>query len=80
MVKLNKLAFKESVADTALAMPIAWGLSYLSLLLLITMGVENAFTLSIFQTMILTVASVTRKYCIRNHFSKKNELKILKSL
>ena len=35
MVKLNKLAFKESVADTALAMPIAWGLSYLSLLLLI---------------------------------------------
>ena len=79
-MNLNKLALKESIADTALAMPIAWGLSYLSLLVLMSMGVENAFTLSIFQTMILTVASVTRKYCIRNHFSKRNELKILKSL
>tara|TARA_B100001248_G_C27386410_1_gene459910 strand:- start:906 stop:1145 length:240 start_codon:yes stop_codon:yes gene_type:complete len=79
-MNLNKLALKESIADTALAMPIAWGLSYLSLLVLMSMGVENAFTLSIFQTMILTVASVTRKYYIRNHFSKRNELKILKSL
>ena len=79
-MNLNKLALKESIADTALAMPIAWGLSYLSLLVLMSMGVENALTLSIFQTMILTVASVTRKYCIRNHFSKRKELKILKSL
>ena len=79
-MRINKLALRESLADTALALPIAWGLSYISLLVLMSMGIENAFTLSIFQTMILTVASVTRKYCIRNHFSKRNELKILKSL
>ena len=79
-MRINKPALRESLADTALALPIAWSLSYISLLVLMSMGVENAFTLSIFQTMILTIASVTRKYYIRNHFSKRNELKILKSL
>ena len=56
-MRINKPALRESLADTALALPIAWGLSYISLLVLMSMGVENAFTLSIFQTMILCVGT-----------------------
>lgn len=59
------------MTDTAIAMPIAWSLSFLSLYFLIKVGVENVISLSIFQTILLTLASVTRKYLVRDHFSKK---------
>ena len=70
-MKLNKKILKESMTDTAIAMPIAWILSFLSLYFLIKVGVENVISLSIFQTILLTLASVTRKYLVRDHFSKK---------
>ncbi len=76
-MKINKAAFRESIADTALALPIAWALSYCSLFILLQFSVNNAFTLSLFQTMILTFASVLRKYFVRVHFHKRGNLRKL---
>ena len=73
-MKINKRNLKESMADTAIALPIAWATSYISLLLMISFGVEDALLISAVQTLILTVVSVVRKYCVRTVFSKRDKL------
>tara|TARA_B100000886_G_scaffold280910_1_gene205003 strand:+ start:1037 stop:1306 length:270 start_codon:yes stop_codon:yes gene_type:complete len=73
-MKLNKRNLKESMADTAIALPIAWATSYISLLLMISFGVKDALLISAVQTLILTVVSVVRKYCVRTVFSKRDKL------
>ena len=62
------------MADTAIALPIAWATSYMSLLLMISFGVKDALLISAVQTLILTVVSVVRKYCVRTVFSKRDKL------
>ncbi len=62
------------MADTAIALPIAWATSYISLLLMISFGVKDALLISAVQTLILTVVSVVRKYCVRTVFSKRDKL------
>ena len=73
-MKINKRYLKESMADTAIALPIAWATSYISLLLMISFGVKDALLISAVQTLILTVVSVVRKYCVRTVFSKRDKL------
>ena len=73
-MKLNKRNLKESMADTAIALPIAWATSYISLLLMISFGIKDALLISAVQTLILTVVSVVRKYCVRTVFSKRDKL------
>ena len=62
------------MADTAIALPIAWATSYMSLLLMISFGVKDALLISAVQTLILTVVSVVRKYFVRTVFSKRDKL------
>ena len=62
------------MADTAIALPIAWATSYISLLLMISFGIKDALLISAVQTLILTVVSVVRKYCVRTVFSKRDKL------
>ena len=76
MNKLDKKNLKESVTDTAIAMPIAWILSYSALALMLTLGVVNAFYISTVQTLVLTIVSVIRKYWIRSIFKKNDILKM----
>ena len=71
--KIDRKTLKESMTDTAIAMPIAWFLSYTTLALMLTMGTVNALYISIVQTLVLTIVSVIRKYCVRIFF-KKNEI------
>ena len=73
-MKINKRTLKESMTDTAIALPIAWATSYISLLLMISFGVKDALLISAVQTLILTVVSVVRKYCVRTVFSKRDKL------
>ena len=73
-MKINKRNLKESMTDTAIALPIAWATSYISLLLMISFGVKDALLISAVQTLILTVVSVVRKYCVRTVFSKRDQL------
>ena len=76
MNKLDKKNLKESVTDTAIAMPIAWILSYSALALMLALEVVNAFYISIVQTLVLTIVSVIRKYWIRSIFKKNDILKM----
>ena len=76
MNKLDKKNLKESVTDTAIAMPIEWILSYSALALMLALGVVNAFYISIVQTLVLTIVSVIRKYWIRSIFKKNDILKM----
>ncbi len=62
------------MTDTAIAMPIAWATSYVSLVLMLSFGVKDALTISAIQTLILTIVSVVRKYCVRTIFSKRDKL------
>ena len=73
-MKINKRNLKESMMDTAIAMPIAWATSYVSLVLMLSFGVKDALTISAIQTLILTIVSVIRKYCVRTIFSKRDNL------
>ena len=73
-MKINKRNLKESMTDTAIALPIAWATSYISLLLMISFGVKDALLISAVQTLILTFVSVVRKYCVRTVFSKRDKL------
>lgn len=73
-MKINKRTLKESMTDTAIAMPIAWATSYISLILMISFGIKDALIISAVQTLILTIVSVIRKYCVRTIFSKRDNL------
>ena len=69
---------RESIFDTAIALPIAWSMSYLTLVVMYALDVSNAFFISLVQTIVLTVVSVFRKYTIRTKF-KKAEVNLMKS-
>ena len=75
---IDKHSLKESMFDTAIALPIAWSMSYLTLVAMYALDVSNAFFISLVQTIVLTVVSVFRKYTIRTKF-KKAEVNLMKS-
>ena len=70
MNKLDKASLKESMIDTSIALPIAWGMSYLTLILMYALNISDAFIISLLQTIVLTVVSILRKYIIRTKFKK----------
>lgn len=71
MMSIDKKSLRESVTDTAIALPLAWGFSYLTLISLYALDISGAFTISLVQTFVLTLVSVIRKYTIRIHFKKR---------
>tara|TARA_B100001057_G_scaffold166978_1_gene167680 strand:- start:64 stop:387 length:324 start_codon:yes stop_codon:yes gene_type:complete len=75
---IDKSSMRESIFDTAIALPIAWSMSYLTLVVMYALDVSNAFFISLVQTIVLTVVSVFRKYTIRTKF-KKAEVNLMKS-
>ena len=75
---IDKRSLKESMFDTAIALPIAWSMSYLTLVAMYALEVSNAFLISLVQTIVLIVVSVFRKYTIRTRF-KKDEVNLMKS-
>ena len=75
---IDKRSLKESMFDTAIALPIAWSMSYVTLVAMYALEVSNAFLISLVQTIVLTVVSVFRKYTIRTRF-KKDEVNLMKS-
>ena len=79
MKKIDRKTLKESMTDTAIAMTIAWFLSYTTLALMLTMGIVNALYISIVQTLVLTIVSVVRKYYVRIFFKKNEILKMDKN-
>ena len=82
MNKLDKASLKESMIDTSIALPIAWGMSYLTLILMYALNISDAFIISLLQTIVLTIVSVLRKYLIRTKFKKTeiiNNKKLLDS-
>tara|TARA_B100001093_G_scaffold320276_1_gene305589 strand:+ start:830 stop:1108 length:279 start_codon:yes stop_codon:yes gene_type:complete len=74
--KIDKKTLRESMTDTAIAMPIAWAMSYGTLVIMLTMGVMNALLISAIQTLVLTIVSVIRKYWVRSIFKKNDQLEI----
>ena len=72
MIKLDKPALKESVADTlmgtAINLPLVWVV--LSLCLMFT---QNALIISLAQAGVLTVVAIIRRYCTRMYFKRKEE-------
>ena len=62
------------------ALPIAWSMSYITLVAMYALEVSNAFLISLVQTIVLTVVSVFRKYTIRTKFKKTEVRKITYSM
>ena len=82
MNKLDKASLKESMIDTSIALPIAWGMSYLTLISMYALNISDAFIITLLQTIVLTVVSILRKYIIRTKFKKTetiNNKKLLDS-
>ena len=75
---IDKSSMRESIFDTAIDLPIAWSMSYLTLVAMYALDVSNAFFISLVQTIVLTVVSVFRKYTIRTKF-KKSEVDLKKN-
>ena len=75
MIKLDKLALKESMADTfvgtAINLPLVWVV--LSLCLMFT---QNALIISLAQAGVLTVVAIIRRYCTRMWFKNKEETNV----
>lgn len=71
MIKIDKKAFKESVADTMLGLAINFPMVYitLSLCLLFT---DDPFIITVIQTFVITVLAIIRRYATRIWFKRKH--------
>jgi hypothetical protein len=68
-------AFKEAVADTAIAIVINFPLNML--LIVIARGYEmSVFTTTVFFTLVFTVVAIARKTYMRVFFEKRNRRKV----
>lgn len=76
MNKIDTKTLRESMTDTAIAMPIAWITSYGILALMMNLGMGNVLLISAIQTVVLTVVSVLRKYIVRSAFKNSEEISI----
>ena len=45
MKQIDKISLKESILDTSIALPIAWGMSYLTLISMYAFAISDAFYL-----------------------------------
>ena len=70
-MKIDKKAFKESVADTMLGLAINFPMVYitLSICLLFTTA---AFVITIVQTIVITIIAIIRRYATRLWFKQRN--------
>lgn len=71
MIKIDKKAMKESIADTMLGLAINFPTVYitLSLCLLFT---DDPFVITVIQTFVITVLAIIRRYATRMWFKEKN--------
>tara|TARA_R110001592_G_scaffold4674_1_gene26182 strand:- start:1080 stop:1301 length:222 start_codon:yes stop_codon:yes gene_type:complete len=72
MIKLDKPALKESVADTfmgtAINLPLVW-----LVLTICLMFTQNALIISLAQAGVLTVVAIIRRYCTRMYFKGREK-------
>jgi len=70
MIKLDKPALKESMADTfmgtAINLPLVW-----LVLTICLMFTQNALIISLAQAGLLTVVAIIRRYCTRMYFKRR---------
>ena len=67
---LRNPVFLEALIDTSSGLPLAWGISFLILLIADFFNFENLLAISCAQTMVLTIVSLLRKVFIRKKFKK----------
>jgi hypothetical protein len=77
MRNFDKRALKESVSDTAIAIPLNVFLNWVFLTVFLAWGM-SAFQISIALTVVFTILAIIRKYYVRVWF-KKNESETAKS-
>ena len=71
MKRSDKLAWKESLSDTAIGTAINFPLNML--ILTITFALEfTVFWTALASWFIFTIVAVVRKYLVRKYFAKKN--------
>jgi len=72
MIKLDKAALKESMADTfmgtAINLPLVW-----VVLTICLMFTQNALIISVAQAGVLTVVAIIRRYCTRMWFKGREK-------
>ena len=69
-LKIRNPVYLEAVIDTSSGLPLAWGVSFLILLVADFLKFENLLAISCAQTIVLTVVSLLRKVFIRKKFKK----------
>lgn len=67
---INNPIFLEALIDTSSGLPLAWGMSFVILMVSDFFSFENLFVISFVQTIVLTVVSLIRKVFIRKKFKK----------
>ena len=71
MKRSDKLAWKESLSDTAIGTAINFPLNMM--ILTITFALEfTVFWTALASWVIFTIVAVVRKYLVRKYFAKKN--------
>ena len=68
--RIKNPVFFEALIDTSSGLPLAWGMSFLILLIADFFNFENLLAISCAQTMVLTIVSLLRKVFIRKKFKK----------
>lgn len=71
-IKNKKAAFKESLVDSFLGLPLNFLISYLLLFFFVKSGVNDIIYFSVGQSILLLFFSVLRKFIIRIKFSSDN--------
>lgn len=70
LLRIRNPVYLEAVIDTSSGLPLAWGVSFLILLIADFLKFENLLAISCVQTIVLTVVSLLRKVFIRKKFKK----------
>tara|TARA_R100001369_G_scaffold39425_2_gene65505 strand:+ start:1815 stop:2072 length:258 start_codon:yes stop_codon:yes gene_type:complete len=72
IMKINKEAFRESVADTLLGALFNFPLSWLTITIVL-LFTHNSFIISLSQLIVLSLLAIIRRYYTRVYFDKKNK-------
>ena len=69
-LRIRNPVYLEALIDTSSGLPLAWGVSFLILLIADFLKFENLLAISCAQTIVLTVVSLLRKVFISKKFKK----------
>ena len=69
-LRIKNPVYLEAIIDTSSGLPLAWGVSFMILLIADFLSFENLLVISCAQTLVLTIVSLLRKVFIRKKFKK----------